>query len=167
MLKKKLVFWYEQKSLELWNASCPSLLPSLSLSLFMDCAFSHRRCYATAPGVVSAHMCVFFCKPMGVPARLKSLKQVLILVGSTASLSVCLTSSIGMTWAYPPPAAPPRHKEVVAQSEADNRTGTHRGGMLSGGLWVNYYTPAQNIAGYELLASHWQRYLITQLLTHS
>lgn len=72
-------------------------------------------------------VCVFF-------VHFRSLKPALVLLGSTESQSVCLTSSIGMTWAYPPPAAPPRHKEEVAQSEADNGTGTHKGGVLCAGL---------------------------------
>lgn len=124
------------------NGLLPSHPPHQS---FPVSAFSHRQCYST----------FFFCV---------CIILAFVLLGRTESLSVCLTSSIGMTWAYPPPAAPPRPREEVTQSEVDNGTGTHKGGVLSAGLWVNLPTPTQNVAGYEMLASRWQGLLITQLL---
>lgn len=71
----------------------------------------------------SSRSCVRVRTLLRVPAYLKSLKPALVPLGSFEGVCVCLTSSIGMTWAYPPPAAPPRHKREETQSDASQRDG--------------------------------------------
>lgn len=79
----------------------PSPFPSLQLSpstLSLHAYFSHRECYAR----VGVYVCVCSLNMVCLCSPFEA-------VGPAEScLCVSLTSSIGMTWAYPPPAAPPR-----------------------------------------------------------